>query len=157
MILDLWTVEWIMTRRLHDVAPGDSVAEARRMMEVNEVRHLPVVHRERLVGLLSERDVLRLASAELDHRGATERRLNALCERTDVEEVMVRDVVTVHPDTPISHAARLMIERKLGCLPVVDNDQHVVGIITMTEMLKMLIDCQWLLDPDLARTQPKED
>jgi acetoin utilization protein AcuB len=116
-----------------------SIVEARHFMWENHIRHLPVVgDGKRLVGLVTRETLLvepgRLASLdiwEIAHQ----------LSNVTVEEVMIQreDVVTISPEVTIEEAARLMVERKIGCLPVV-GDGIVVGIITDTDMMMQLTE-----------------
>ena len=97
---------------------------------------MPVVDGEKLVGLITHRDVLRLVSAELDSVASARARA---AEDTFVSSVMTRNPQTCAPDTPIAEAARQMYENKFGCLPVVDEEGNLVGIVTENDMLGYLV------------------
>ena len=103
---------------------GDSLATARTIMHAQRFKHLPVVERKRVLGVISDRDVRQYA-ANLDD--------------TVVESVMTADPVTVAPDTSVEEAASLMLVRGVGCLPVIEQG-GLVGIITTTDLLRALLD-----------------
>jgi acetoin utilization protein AcuB len=110
------------------VAPGTPVAEARELMRRNRIRHLPVMEGERLVGIVTDRDIrLSLLSP-----ATTLWEANYLAARLAVREVMSRSVITIGPDQPVADAVQLMLKHKIGALPVVE-DERVVGIITETD------------------------
>jgi CBS domain-containing protein len=111
---------------------GDSLRTARLIMQTEGFKHLPVVERKRVLGVLTDRD-LREHTEHLDD--------------TAVETVMTANPVTVSPRTSIEEAASLMLVKKIGCLPVVD-DGSVVGILTVTDILRALLD--------IARVHAKE-
>ncbi len=106
------------------------------MIRRRRIRHLPVVDRGgRLVGIVTARDL-----RQVIFDPSIQQRVSSLAEAlasVTVADVMTRGVVTVRPGTPIRDAARLMLERKIGALPVVDGDR-VVGILTETDVLKVL-------------------
>lgn len=88
-----------------------------------------------LVGVLSERDILSVStSALLPH---TKKQDQFLQQRFHVRDVMVRDVVTVSPDTGLKKAATLLLRQRLGCLPVVDVDNKLVGIVSSSDFLRL--------------------
>lgn len=126
----------IMTSPVITLSEEDNLRSIREGMEKFHLRHLPVVDGEKLVGLITHRDILRLVSAELDP-GAKVRAGGV--EDTFVSSVMTRDPATCTPDTPIAEAARLMYENKFGCLPVVDDEGNLVGIVTENDMLGYLV------------------
>ncbi len=113
-------VTHMMTRLPVTVTPNDVLSVARERMASAEVRHLPVVDGNRLVGILSDRDL----PAHVGH-----------LERTRVNAAMTPNPVTVASDAPVADAARLMIERKVRALPVVDGER-VTGIISATDILE---------------------
>lgn len=98
-------------------------------------RHLPIVNGERLVGLLSDRDLYRFAPSLLTN--ITPEEYNRVFETTPLNRVMTRDVLTVTPDTPIEEAVALLHSKKLGCLPVVEGEK-LVGMVTVSDMLEVL-------------------
>lgn len=121
-----------MTRGVVTVAPGATAAEALALCRERRIRHLPVVQEGRLVGIISDRD-LRSATPAL---GDPDRA--AALGKVLVGDVMARDIVTAHPDDPIEHAAMAMYERKIGCLPVVDEDA-LAGILTASDVMKAFV------------------
>lgn len=102
-------------------------------MQLGRVRHLPVLEDNgRLVGILSQRDLFRGALAHALGYGqhAQRKMLDSLL----VKEVMSSDVMTTGPDTPLVEAARILLERKIGCLPVVEGEQ-LVDILTEADFV----------------------
>jgi len=117
-------VNAIMTRRVVTVTPDAALADARRLLDQHRIRHLPVMGDGRLVGIVSDRD-LRSAHA-MAARHAT------------VGDVMTPKPMTIGSRTRIEDAARLLVARKIGGLPVVDSHE-VVGIVTGDDLLRALI------------------
>ena len=125
-----------MTARPVTVTPAQTIAEAQTLMRHGRFRHLPVVADGALAGVVTERD-LRVAdpaawAPELGNR--------------PVRAVMTRDVITVAPADPVEHAARLMLENKVGCLPVVEGDA-LVGIITESDIFRAFVQVLGVLEP----------
>jgi len=131
-----YTVSDFMSREPAIVAPDDPLRRAVEAMQERGCRRLPVLENDRLIGIICDRDVwLALMSPfVLRERWYDE----ALLENTPIRACMATDVVTVSPNTPLIEAAELMRDRKIGGLPVVEND-HLVGIITETDVLNALI------------------
>ena len=122
------TVSDWMTRQPATVAPDSSIAAALGRMHSAEVRHLLVVETDRLVGIVSHRDWRRLGAGETP----------AGWENQAVARIMTEDPVTVAPETPVIVAARVLLERKIGCLPVRDGET-IVGIFTTSDALDALL------------------
>ena len=121
------TVADIMTRRVIFLREEDNLSRIVEGMEHFGLRHLPVLDGDRLVGMITHRDMLKILSA-------TERRE----ETTFVASVMTRDPIAVGPETTIAEAARLLLKARFGCLPVVDANRNVIGIVTEHDFLKIL-------------------
>jgi CBS domain-containing protein len=117
------TVRQFMSTDLFTVSPDDLIDLAASVMDWRHIRHVPVEDQEgRLVGLITHRGLLRMM-------------LNNHSKLTTVREIMVTDPVTVSPSTPSLEAMELMRSNRVGCLPVVDNDQ-LVGIVTSYDFLE---------------------
>ena len=125
----------------HTVTADTPLREAFRRMRQHGIRHLLVMDRDRVVGVISDRD-LRRNDGEGDIWALS---AHYLLERgLHARDVMRADLVTVEDETSTAEAARLMIERRIGCLPVVRNEA-CVGIVTTTDLLKALA---YAADPD---------
>lgn len=131
------TVGEIMSTDLLTVEDTASLADARRLMTEERIRHLPVVNGlQEFVGLLTQRDVLASslsAVAEVD-RAEQE----ALEASIPVRELMHTDLAVVEEDTSLREAAAYLLHHKIGCLPVVSSGS-LVGIITESDFLKLVI------------------
>jgi len=121
-----------MTREVITLGPGASAAEAWALCREHKIRHLPVVDDGRLAGLVSDRDLRDVSPPGGDREADTLRWVR-------VGEMMTRDLVTISPFDTIDHAARMIYDRKIGCLPVVDGDE-LVGIVTSSDMMRTLIE-----------------
>jgi acetoin utilization protein AcuB len=121
-----------MTRDVITASPSTTLAGALEITRTHRIRHLPIVEKGKLVGLISDRD-LRLATPPVwaaDHKEL----LQALQTRT-VGEHMVSTIISVSPDAPIEEAAQLMYTNRIGCLPVL-NGNDLVGILSETDLLR---------------------
>lgn len=126
-----------MTRNPITIPPETPLKVASEIFEEHRIRHLPVLDREKLVGIVTDRDIRHALPS-----GATSleiHQLRCLFGEVEVQEVMTKRVVTVTPDTPVEEAARLMVEKKIGGLPVLEGER-LVGIITETDLLTALVD-----------------
>lgn len=121
------------------VLPDTSFQDAMKLMQERHFRRLPVVDRHgKLVGIVSERDLLLAAPSPATSLSVWE--LTYLLAKLKLDELMTKDVITVKPTTPIEEAARIMVEHKIGGLPVVDAQRHVVGMITETDIFKAFVE-----------------
>lgn len=123
----------IMPRKMVTVSESDRLSTVEDIMTLGHVRHMPVVHAGKLVGVVSERDLLRASLSNLSEFGNEERR--AFLQVVEIGRVMSTPPVVTALDTSVEDAARVMAERKIGCLPVVDGD-HLLGLITETDVLR---------------------
>lgn len=121
-----------MTREVVTVGSETTAAEALALCRDKGIRHLPVLEGGWLVGMISDRD-LRSATPALGDPD----RAQAL-ERIRVADEMAKEVAKVRPEDPIEEAAIEMYERKIGCLPVVDDDD-LVGIVTSSDVMRAFV------------------
>lgn len=118
------------------VSPDTPVAKAMEILRARRIGRLPVVDDGRLVGIVSEPDLLRALPSPATSLSVWE--MPELLERLPVREVMTHDVVVVEPATRVQDAAQLMVDRRIGGLPVVEGGR-VVGIITETDVFRVLV------------------
>jgi CBS domain-containing protein len=125
----------LMTQQVVTLMRNDKLSLADDLMSLARVRHLPVLDEDaRLVGVLTQRDLFRSALAQALGYGAAARR--RLLKTIAVKEIMTPDPVTVEPDATIEQAAQLMLEKKIGCLPVVERGV-LAGIVTEGDFVKL--------------------
>ncbi len=127
-----------MKTKLVVASPTDSVAAAWRLLRQHQIRHLPVVEEGKLVGIVTDRDI-RLVFPSALTSGRREQDPHDALEKVAVREIMTGQVVTVAPEAPIANVARLLLERRIGGLPVVQGSR-LVGIITKTDVLAAFVD-----------------
>jgi acetoin utilization protein AcuB len=113
-----------MRRKVETIREDGSAEQALKRMRAGRLRHLVVVRAERVVGIVSDRDIAGLLVG------------NLRIDRT-IDQVMSRGVAVVAPETPVEDAAYLMRRRKIGALPVV-SDGKLVGIVTVSDLLELV-------------------
>ena len=130
--------DW-MTHEVASVRRNDQLVIADDLMRLGRIRHTPVLedHSDDLVGIVSQRDLFRgaLAAALGYGQHAQQKVLGMLV----IKDIMSTNPVTTTPDTPLADAARVMLERKIGCLPVLENGS-LVGILTESDFLRFAIE-----------------
>jgi acetoin utilization protein AcuB len=119
------------------VAPDLPIVDAMDLMRREKIRHAPVVKNGELVGIVAYEDLTHASPSQATTLSIWE--LNYLLSKITVGEVMTRNVLTVHDDTPIEEAARIMADNKIGGLPVLRNG-HIVGIITETNLFRIFLE-----------------
>lgn len=125
--------EQVMATEVRTARPDTTVGDAWEQMTRERIRHLPVLNAEdRLVGILSDRDLLRVAGTPDRHP------LRPVRDRP-VREIMRTRVVSARPDASIRDLARLMVESRIGCVPIIDDALELVGIVTRGEVLRTLV------------------
>lgn len=127
--------DW-MTEGVLAVEIFDSIAVARRLMAKHRVNQLPVVDNDRLVGIVTDRDIRDAYPTSLMINRAEE--IDRFAEKITVEEVMTHDVFVVRPDTGLPTAVGLLRRHRIGALPVL-KDQKLVGIITRSDILDFVL------------------
>jgi CBS domain-containing membrane protein len=116
----MYTVADVMTREVVTLNEDDELGLADNIIHLGRIRHLPVVREGKLVGLVSQRDLLRAYAKRGEAFGPT----------LLAKEVMKTDLLKAAPSTPLRRAFHTMMTKKLGCMPVVDASGKLVGIVT---------------------------
>lgn len=120
------------------ISQDESISAAHRYMNEQHVRHLPVVDKAgKMVGVVTEDDLLKAEPSGVTLLSIWE--INSLLTKVKIKDVMVRDVITTTEDTPIEEAAQLLLEHKIGCLPVM-RDGMLVGIITESDIFRTFME-----------------
>jgi len=130
-------VENIMKDPVHCVLPEVTLAELRQIFKAVSYHHLLVAREGNLLGVVSDRDVLRISSPFIDSANASAQDQSLL--ETPVQEIMSTTLITVKKDTLIDTAAILLLEHNISCLPVVSRDSAIEGILTWKDMLKYYV------------------
>ncbi|MFQ5802551.1 MAG: CBS domain-containing protein [Candidatus Methylomirabilales bacterium] len=137
-----------MTKEVLTVTGATGLREAVELMKARKIRHLPVVEDERLIGIVTDRDLrqampphaLSFDVHEVDH----------LLDKVRVRDIMTKRVVGVSADVSIAKAADLMVRNKIGCLPVLDGEA-LVGMITESDILRAVANRQAVFEAPLLR------
>ncbi|MFL5735228.1 MAG: CBS domain-containing protein [Chloroflexia bacterium] len=136
---EIFVMDW-MTSPVYVIHTDTPVADAYNMMMQRSIRRLPVVEGERLVGIVTLGDLREARPSPATSLSIYE--LNYLLAKLTVAQVMTHNPFSITPDTSIQKAARIMLERKVGGLPVVNEKGKPVGIVTESDIFRMLVD-QW--------------
>ena len=128
-------VREIMSKDIEVVDRNDNLRTVEERMVTKQLRHLPVLEQGEVVGMVTQRDLFKAAMSST--MGYGEKAQQAYLQSVRVKEIMTYPVVTVSPDTSVAAAAEMMINKSLGCLPVVD-DRQLIGIVTKTDLLRCL-------------------
>jgi acetoin utilization protein AcuB len=126
-----------MSRPVICVSPEDPINEVLAMFRNEHIRRAPVMNEGKLVGIVSERDLLNASPSSATTLSVWE--MNYLISKVKIKNVMSKKVITVDANTPIEEAARIMADKKIGGLPVVSSEK-VVGMITETDLFKILLE-----------------
>lgn len=138
MAQDLLRVKDVMSREVQVVKRNDQLSVADTLMKQGRIRHLPVLDEDGLVcAVVSQRDLFR--GALLRALGYGARAEDTMLRQVPVKEAMSAEIHTIGPDATVADAARIMVERKIGCLPVVEGEK-LVGIVTETDFVKLVAD-----------------
>jgi acetoin utilization protein AcuB len=140
------------------VNPELPINEALTLMRRERIRRTPVIRDGKLVGIISDKDLLNASPSPATSLSIWE--MNYLLSKITVRDVMTREVLTVNHDTPIEEAARIMADNKIGGLPVIQDDK-VVGIITETDLFKIFLEMMGARETGvrctvIVRNQPGE-
>ena len=130
-------VENWMNPNVITVDADDSMLDATKLLKEHNIRHLPVLEKGKLVGVITDRDLKRAAPSDATALEAHE--LLYLIANIKVREIMTRNPITVPYNFTIEEAAELLLQARISGMPVVDKDGDVIGTITQTDLFKVLI------------------
>jgi acetoin utilization protein AcuB len=143
-----------MSRPVISVSPDDPINDVLAMFKKEHIRRAPVLKDSKLVGIVSERDLLNASPSSATTLSVWE--INYLISKVKIKNVMTKKVTTVSRDTPIEEAARIMADKKIGGLPVMDGER-VVGMITETDLFKVFLELMGARDKGVRVTASIED
>lgn len=130
-------VSTIMTKNVVKLNLSDDLTKAEMLFKKHHIRHIPVVYSNKIVGMLSYTDLLRISFADaIDDEDDVD---TTVYNMFKVEQVMAKKLVSIAPDATIKEAAQILATKEFHALPVCEGDL-LVGIITTTDLIKYLID-----------------
>ena len=129
-------ISQIMSTNLITITPKDSLYDAERLFKEHHIRHLPVVEGNKLVGILSYSDLLKISYADVNESDDVE---SIVYETFTIPQIMAKSLVTVEPDTSIKQAVELLTNQSFHSLPVVENG-ILQGVLTTTDLLKYFLE-----------------
>jgi acetoin utilization protein AcuB len=138
-----------MSHPVISISPDMPIVDALSLLKREHIRRAPVVKDGKLVGIVSDKDLLNASPSPVSSLSIWE--MNYLLSKITISEVMTKNVLTVSEDTPIEEAARIMADNKIGGLPVM-RDGHVVGIITETDLFKVFLELLGAREPGVRAT-----
>lgn len=133
-----------MTEKVITITPQTTLPEAQRIMLEHKIRRLPVVKSDQLVGIVTLGDIREASPSDATTLSIYE--MNYFMDRLTAKDFMTSNPITITPDATIAETARLMVEHKIGGLPVMDNGK-LVGIITATDLCRVLMTQPERVDP----------
>jgi acetoin utilization protein AcuB len=126
-----------MSKPVISVPLNMPINEALNMMKKDRIRRMPVIQNGKLVGIVSDKDLLNASPSPATSLSVWE--MNYLLSKITVQDVMTKKVLTIQENTPIEEAARILADNKIGGMPVMRGDK-VVGIITETDLFKLFLE-----------------
>jgi len=134
--------DW-MTKDVTTITPETSLKEAHDIMNSKNIRRLPVVTHGKVVGIVTLGDIRGAEPSKASSLSVWE--MNDLLAKLKVSEIMTHNPATIHENVSIGDAAKVMLEKKFSSLPVVDDAEHLVGIITESDIFRLVVN-EWHKD-----------
>lgn len=128
--------EW-MTPQVAVIAPETTLPDAHKLMQEYGIRRLPVVKDSKMVGIVTLSDIREAEPSDATSLSIWE--MNYLLAKLTVKQIMSSPVITTAPEAQVGEAAKTMLDCKISALPVVDNAGRLVGIITESDVFRMLV------------------
>ncbi len=144
-----------MTKNPMTATPDTKVDEAVNLMKTRDFRRLPIVEDGKLVGFISDRDLMRVAPSPATTLSKYE--INSLLAKIKVKDIMQKNVISVNADATIEEAALLMYKNRIGGMPVISSVGAVVGVITETDIFKAFVDVMGLPEGRIRLTLEVSD
>jgi CBS domain-containing protein len=131
----------LMTPNVVSVKREDPLPEVHHLMTEKKIRRAPVIDKGKLVGMVTLGDVLKAEPSAATTLSVWE--LHYVMAKLKIEKVMTRKPITISPDAVVGEAAQIMLEKKIGGMPVVETSGSVVGIITVSDIFRMVVE-EWM-------------
>lgn len=116
----------VMTKPVHTMAADSSLKDIKNLMAKHDIRHVPIVKDRHIVGMISDRDILKVG-------------MTGTFPFLKASNIMSTVLVVALDETPLAHIARVLMEEKISCLPVIDSNQLLVGMISRTDILRAVV------------------
>lgn len=130
-------ISQIMSRKLITLAPTQSLYEAERLFKKHKIRHIPVVESDRIIGIVSYSDLLRISFADMTDN--EEEVTSVVYDMYTIPQIMAKAPLTVNSDATIKEVAEILSKQSFHSIPVLENDK-LVGIVTTTDLIKYLLE-----------------
>lgn len=140
-------VKSYMSNELITIEPKTKILDALDLMKEHHIHRLPVLKNDKLVGLITEGVIERNTPSTMTSLDMHE--VNYLLNKTNVEDIMERKVITIHQDALLEEAAIMMRKCNVGVLPVVEGDSHLIGIITEKDIFEAFVDVLGFYTPGI--------
>ncbi|RLB04113.1 MAG: hypothetical protein DRG59_10750 [Deltaproteobacteria bacterium] len=137
MLVKYWMSKYVVT-----IEENDTMENVIKSLRKHNIRRLPVIKKDKLVGIVTDRDVKRVSASDATLLDVYE--LMYLISKIKVKNIMTRNPITVSPHHTVDEVAEILIENKIGGTPVIDSTGKVVGIITQTDIFRALISLSGL-------------
>jgi CBS domain-containing protein len=129
-------VKDIMVRDVATLDVEDELSLANDIMKLGRIRHLPVLEGKQLVGILSERDLFRSSLGKA--LGQEPAKTRDVMKAIRIQDIMIKNLITISPEADIKEAVQLMLKHKIGCVPVVAHGE-LLGLITETDIMMLCL------------------
>ncbi len=140
----MFVKDWMITD-LITINEKDSILDAIHLMKDNNIRRLPVVKGDKLVGIITEKDIKAYSPSRASSLDIYE--MHSVLAKALVKDAMTKNVVTVKPENPIERAALILRDEKIGGLPVVDDKGKLVGLITAIDIFDVFVEAMGMRTP----------
>lgn len=130
-------VDSIMITKVVTARMDDTLRRVESLFHQHKLRHLPVIDEGVVVGIVSDRDLLSAISPYVGTLSEDRRDRETMNHK--VHQIMSRDPITIAPEMPVERAGSILLKHNVSCLPVVDDEMHVIGIVTKKDVLRALL------------------
>lgn len=127
-----------MTRKVVVAEPDNAFSQVQQLFVEYNIHHLPVVYDDRLIGIISSNDVMKVYATKLS--GLEDTSPASLDEHFSIDGLMTHEPTSIHPEEPLAKAIDILSEGKFQALPVIDDEGKIVGIISNKDMVRILRD-----------------
>jgi acetoin utilization protein AcuB len=132
----MYVSDW-MTKRVFTVSADNYLSDALSLIKERSVKHVPVMKSGKLKGIISDRDIKEYSPSKATSLDIYE--LHYLLAKTKIKEIMITEVITTAPESPVEEAAMIMLDNNIGCLPVMEGGE-LAGIISDKDIYRALVD-----------------